>query len=32
MLEKFETYQVHNPQVIFGGEIKTEVNTDPDLE
>ena len=32
MLEKFEMYQVQNLQVILGGEIKTKVDTEPDLE
>ena len=32
MLEQFETYKVQNLQLIYGGEIKTSVDTDPELE
>lgn len=32
MLEKFEAYEIQNPQVIYGGEIKTKVDPDPLLE
>ncbi|AXG70832.1 hypothetical protein KORDIASMS9_03079 [Kordia sp. SMS9] len=32
MLEKFKTHEIQNPQMIYGGEIKTKVNTEQDLE
>ena len=32
MLEQFKTYEVQNSQLSYGGEIKTKVNIDPDLE
>lgn len=32
MLKQFETYEIQNLQLIYGGEIKTTVDTDPELE
>ncbi|SNR91904.1 hypothetical protein SAMN06265376_104229 [Dokdonia pacifica] len=32
MLEQFKTYEIQNPQLIYGGEIKTKVDPDPYLE
>lgn len=32
MLEKLKIHEIQNPQLIYGGEIKTKVNTEIELE
>ncbi len=32
MLEQFKTHEIQNPQIIYGGEISTQVGSEPDLE
>lgn len=32
MLEKLKTHEIQNSQMIYGGEIKTKVNTEVELE